>query len=69
MKQILVSVEEKKYKFLIEVLKHFDFVKIEDDNITKKELLKEISEGMYKAHLATKGKAASRSAKSFLHEL
>ena len=69
MKQVILTVEESKYHFLIEVLKHFDFVKIEKENSAKKTLLKEIAEGMHQAELAAKGTITTRSAKSFLNEL
>ena len=69
MKQVIVSVEDDKYSFLIEVLKHFDFVKIEEENEAKQNLMKEIAEGMQMAELASKGTVATRPAKSFLNEL
>lgn len=69
MKQVLVSVEDDKYSFFIEVLKHFDFVKVEEENVEKQNLLKEIAEGMQMAQLASKEKVPTRSAKSFLNEL
>ncbi len=69
MKQLVLSVEESKYKFLVEVLQHFDFVKIERERKDKKVLLKEIAEGMHSASLAAAGKIVSRPAKTFLHDL
>ncbi len=69
MKQVIVSVEDNKYPFFIEVLKHFDFVKIEEENEAKQNLLKEIAEGMHQAELAANGKVSTRSAKAFLDEL
>ncbi len=69
MKQVIISVEDNKYPFLIEVLKQFDFVKIEKENRAKTNLLKQIAEGMQMAELAAKGAIATRPAKSFLNEL
>lgn len=69
MKQIILHVDEKKYKFLIELLKNFDFVNVQEEDNAKKRTLTSIAEGMRTAVLASKGKAPSRPAKSFLNEL
>lgn len=69
MKQIVLNVDEKKYKFFIELIKNFDFVKITDESTAKKQTLKEIAQGMQAAMLAGNGKIKTRSAKSFLNEL
>ena len=69
MKQVLLSVEESKYKFLLQILEQFDFVKIEKSGIEKKAVLKEIADGMNSAALAAKGEIPSRLAKAILHEL
>ncbi len=69
MKQVVLEVEEKKYKFFIEVLKNFDFVNLVNEEVTKKETIKMIAKGMESALLASEGKIKSRSAKAFLNEL
>ena len=69
MKQIVVNVEEKKYKFFMELIKNFDFITIGTTHNGKKQILKEIAEGMNSSMLADKGKLKTRSAKSFLNEL
>lgn len=69
MKQLVLNVDEKKYKFFLELVKSFDFVTIEKEDTAKKKVLKNIAEGMQKSILAGEGKIKSRSAKSFLNEL
>jgi hypothetical protein len=68
MKEITIQVKESKYKFLLELLKNFDFVSIQKEP-GKKELFLSIAKGMKEAELASRGKLKSRSAKSFLNEL
>ncbi|GAA4748277.1 hypothetical protein [Flavisolibacter ginsenosidimutans] len=69
MKQVILHVDEKKYKFLMELLKNFDFVSIQKEDRTKTQTLTTIAEGMQEAILASKGKTSSRPAKAFLNEL
>ncbi|HEY1870771.1 MAG TPA: hypothetical protein VGG71_06910 [Chitinophagaceae bacterium] len=69
MKQIMLNIEDKKYKFFIELIKNFDFITITPESKAKKQTVKEIAEGMTAAMLADKGKIKTRSAKSFLNEL
>ena len=69
MKNVVLSIEERKYKFFMELLKNFDFVSIQKEDISKKQNLKHIAQGMQSAILASEGKIKSRSAKSFLNEL
>lgn len=69
MKQIVLEVEEKKYKFFMEVLKNFDFVNVVKEDVAKKEAIKMIAQGMQDALFASEGKIKTRSAKDFLNEL
>ncbi len=69
MKNVVLSIEERKYKFFMELLKNFDFVSIQKEDSAKKQTLKNIAQGMQSAILASEGKIKSRSAKSFLSEL
>jgi hypothetical protein len=69
MKQVIVNVDEKKYKFFMELLKNLDFVSVQKEDEAKNYALKQIAEGMHTALLASKGKTNARSAKSFLNEL
>lgn len=56
MKQIVLNVEEKKYKFFMELINNFDFVTISKEDAAKKQTLKQIANGMQSAILAGKGK-------------
>ena len=69
MKQVVLNVDEKKYKFFMELVKNFDFITVAAGDAAKKQMLKEIAQGMQEAVLADKGKIKTRSAKSFLNEL
>lgn len=69
MKQVVLQVQEDKYQFFMELLKNFDFVNVQKEQEAKKQLIKQIAEGMNGAVLAAKGKIKSKPAKDFLNEL
>jgi hypothetical protein len=69
MKQVLLEIDEKKYRFFMEVIKNFDFVNVVKEDVAKKRAIAMIAEGMQAAQLASEGKIESRSAKAFLNEL
>lgn len=69
MKQVVLNVDERKYKFFMELIKNFDFITVSNEETAKKQTLKEIALGMQAAMLADKGKIKTRSAKAFLNEL
>lgn len=68
MKEIILEVEEKKYKFFLDLLKNFDFVSVKKDS-SHRDAIMFVAKGMYQAKLASEGKMKSRSAKSFLNGL
>jgi hypothetical protein len=69
MKQVVLNVDEKKYKFFMDLIKNFDFITVSNEEPAKKQTLKEIAQGMQAAILAYKGKIKPHSAKAFLNEL
>ena len=69
MKQVVLTVDEKKFKFFMELVKNFDFVNVVKEDVAKKQALKKIAKVMQAALLASEGKMKSRSAKAFLDEL
>jgi hypothetical protein len=69
MKQVVLNVDERKFKFFMELIKNFDFITITEEDKAKKQTIKQIAQGMQAAILADKGKIKTRSAKSFLNEL
>ena len=68
MKEIIPEVEETKYRFLLDLLRKFDFVSIKKDS-SRKDIIMSVAKGMHQAKLASEGKIKSRPAKSFLNEL
>lgn len=66
MKEIILEVDERKYKFFLDLLKNFDFVSVKKDS-SHRDSIMSVAKGMYQAKLASEGKMKSRSAKSFLH--
>jgi hypothetical protein len=68
MKEIILEVEETKYRFFLDLLKKFDFVSIKK-NSSHKDIIMSVAKGMHQAKLASEGKIKSRTAKSFLNDL
>ncbi|MEL6592250.1 MAG: hypothetical protein AAFO91_07365 [Bacteroidota bacterium] len=70
METITLKVPNKKSRnFLLQVLAHFDFVTIIEDEPTDAEVLSGIKQGLQEAELIENGKLPSRSAQDFLNEL
>lgn len=68
MKEITLEVDERKYKFFLDILRNFDFVSVKK-NPTPKNLVMSVVKGMHQSKLASEGKMKSRSAKTFLNEI
>ena len=68
MKEIILEVEERKYRFFLDLLKNFDFVSVKKDS-SRKDIIMSVAKGMHQARIASEGKMKSRLAKSFLNEL
>lgn len=68
MKEITLEVDERKYKFFLDILRNFDFVSVKKDS-TPKDIIMSVAKGMHQAKLASEGKMKSRSAKTFLNEI
>jgi hypothetical protein len=68
MKELTLEIEEKKYKFFLDLVNSLDFVTVRK-TASNKELIMSVARGMKEAKQASEGKAKSRSAKSFLNEL
>lgn len=68
MKELTLEIEERKYKFFLDLVKNFDFVSIRKES-AKKSLVLSVAKGMQEAKQASKGRVKSRSAKSFLNAL
>jgi hypothetical protein len=68
MKELTLEIEEKKYKFFLDLVKSFDFVSVRKMS-TNKELIMSVTRGMQQAKQASEGEIKSRSAKSFINGL
>lgn len=69
MKQIILNVKDEKVSFFLDLIKHFNFVQVEDDVDTKKEILPSLPRSFKDGKLAKEGKLKTTSAKDFLDEL
>ncbi len=69
LKQVILSVEDKKYSFLRGVLKHFDFVKIKPISSYKAKIFENIKNAVDEMTLIEDRKLQGRDAKDFLNEL
>jgi hypothetical protein len=67
--QYLLEVDDNKDKFLLEILKHFRFVKTRP--LTKKNMqfVKELQQSVQEVNLAKRGKIKLQKAKALLNEL
>ena len=71
MKHLTIEVPEKKYPFMLELVRNLGFAKIEDEDHepTKEEILQGIREAVEEVKLAKQGKIKLQSAEEFLNEL
>ena len=72
MKEITIKIKDSKFKFFMELIHNFDFVKVKnesDDEPSKEEILEGIRRGLQEVKLIEEGKMKSRPAKEFIREL
>jgi len=70
MKQVTVNIKESKFKFVMELLRSFDFVQVIDQEGDSKEaIVKNIKKGIDEANRIERGELKATSAKDFLNEL
>lgn len=72
MATLVLEVQDKKLKFLKDILRHFSFVRIQDDEFeedTDEQVIENIREGVKEMRLVEQGKVKSRPAREFLKEL
>jgi hypothetical protein len=67
--QYLLEVDDNKDKFLLEMLKHFRFVKTRPLSKANVQFIKELQESVVQVNLAKKGKLKLQKAKDLLNEL
>lgn len=68
MKELTLEIDDKKYGFFLDLVKHLDFVSVRKSP-SNKELIMSVAKGMQQAKKASQGKIKSRSVKAFLDEL
>jgi len=70
MKQITLNIAENKLNFFIDLIRNFDFVKVEKQTEpTKAEILQSIEKGLKQAELIRKGKLPKKKIEDLLREL
>ena len=71
MKQVTISIPEKKYPFFMELIKNLGFIKEvgSDEEPTKEQIMKGIKESVNEVNLIKTGKLKGIPAKDLLHEL
>jgi hypothetical protein len=68
MTQITINIKDSKVPFFMELIKNFDFVKVEDYP-SNEEIKENIKQGLKELQLVEQVKLKSRPAKEFLNEL
>ena len=72
MTTLILNVEDRKVRFLKNVLKHVSFVTIQEPELNKntdEEVIANIRQGVKEMRLVEQGKMKGRPAKEFLNEL
>ena len=67
--QYLLEVDDNKDKFLLEILKHFRFVKTRPLTKTNLQFVKELQQSVQEVNQAKRGKIKLQKAKDLLNEL
>lgn len=68
MTQITIRIQDSKVPFFMELIKNFDFVKVETYP-TREEIKENIRQGLKELQLVEQGKLKTRPAKEFLNEV
>ncbi|MBU2649694.1 MAG: hypothetical protein KKA81_02060 [Bacteroidetes bacterium] len=80
MRQIVINISENEYKFFMKLIKNFPFIQVDEKKSKlleleerlspyKREIWKDIKEGIKEVELIEKGEMKAKSAKDFLNEL
>ena len=71
MKEVTLYIQAKKFKFFMDIVRNFDFVKVGnvDNGDTKEAILDNIKTGMKEIKQIEQGKLKARPANEFLNEL
>lgn len=72
MTQLTLKIQDNKIQFFLELIKNFDFVKVEKGDYTeptKEEIKENIKQGLKEVQLIEQGKMKATPLKDFLNEL
>jgi hypothetical protein len=70
MKQVVLNIKDSKIPFFMELIKNFEFIKVESvEGDSKEEILENLKKGLSDIKLIKKGKIKTSSLNSFLDEL
>jgi len=70
MRQVVLNVPNSKYGFLIKLLKHFEYVRIEDiEGDSKEAIIDNLTEAFQNMKLIREGKLEGRPVEELLNEL
>ena len=72
MTQVTLKIQDSKLAFFLELIKNFDFVKVENHGYvepTNEEIKESIKQGLKEVELIEQGKMESTTLKDFLNEL
>lgn len=67
--RVVLEVEDEKAGFLIEILSHFDFVKLDDATVEKARIIDDLRESVIEVNRAKHGEIELRNAQELLDEL
>lgn len=68
-RQIILTVEDRKLSFLLELLHNFDFVEIQDNEDSIEDIRNNLQQGLQEVKQLKQGKGTSRPAQDLLNEL
>ena len=69
MKQIVLSIDESKFGFFLELIRHFDFIRIEESEPSHKEIKEKIRKEIKEVELIERDEMAGTSLNHFIDEL
>lgn len=69
MQEVKLKIADDKIQFFMELIKSFDFVQIDSDGDSKKDIISNIKKGVEEVKLSKQGKLKTTPAKDFLNEL
>jgi hypothetical protein len=69
MKQVVINIQEGKYRFFMELIKSLDFVQVQEEGDTKEDIIANLKNGLMELKLYKQDKLKTTAAKDFLDEL